>query len=490
MPAPLSPDAATRRRYKKTKDLLDEGGAPPPGDDVRTVAESDRDKLIYSSFLRRLAGVTQVVGAREGHIFHNRLTHTLKVAQLSERLAERFCRMDESADLADHLGVDPVVAEAAALAHDLGHPPYGHVAEQTLRKCVDSHGCVRERDGGAVAGDATNDVETRSVSEGFEGNAQSFRIITRLAVHKTTRPGLNLSRGTLNGVLKYPYFRQPKGTGKKHEKWGAYRSDRKDFTFTRGDLPAGRRTVEARIMDVADDIAYSVHDLDDFVRAGLVPLADLLHNRSGGSGSGSEEGERARFTEWWKQSKFVDDPQEVEDNIDRLFEEELRVLYGDQVYRGEYVQRGLARATTSRWIQDMLDGVSLVDPEENEGRILDIDTFQDLKMKFLKGLVWYYVIESRKLATQRAGQKKIVEGLFEIYLSAICDQDEHAVALIPNRFTEELANADSGDGEAPAADELRLAADIVASFTDREAARAHHRLTGVSFGSVTEVVEV
>lgn len=486
MPFPLPPDEARRRRWKGTTDLLDDGGAPPPEDDVRTVAESDRDKLIYSSYLRRLAGVTQVVGAREGHIFHNRLTHTLKVAQLSQRLAERLCRMDGSKALANNLDIDPTVAEAAALAHDLGHPPYGHVAEQTLRECVDKHGC---QVGGKKVELEKGSDQNKLVSEGFEGNAQSFRIVTRLAVHKPHAEGLNLSRGTLNGLLKYPRFRQPEGTGNKHEKWGAYRSDSTDFNFARGALPAEQQTVEAAIMDIADDIAYSVHDLDDFVRAGLVPLADLLHDSSKGSGAGRREGERARFTVWWKDSGFVEEDDEVDKHIDTLFDE-LRVLYGNQVYRGEYVQRGLARRTTSSWIQDMLEGVTLLDPQENEGKFLDVDPFQDLKIRFLKGLVWHYVIESRKLSTQRAGQKKIVQGLFSIYLRAIRDRDEDAIALIPNRFVEELESAKSGGEDGPAPDELRLAADIVASFTDREAARTHHRLTGVALGSVTEVIEV
>lgn len=518
---PLSQQKARRRRWQSTKegtkDLVEAGGAPPADfdGDPRSVAESDRDKLIYSFFLRRLAGVTQVVGAREGHVFHNRLTHTLKVAQLAQRLAERFLKLEEFKDLAEKLSIDPSVAEAAALAHDLGHPPYGHVAEQALCECVDSY--YQPGDEDAAAGSDTAHGESRKrqnrsktpkpkyannaedgesgvgesesntvVSDGFEGNAQSFRILTRLGVHKPDIEGLNLSRATLNGVLKYPFLRDPKKVGTEHEKWGAYRADQTDFRFARGDLEKDQQTVEAAIMDVADDIAYSVHDLDDFVRAGLIPLADLLYD-DGAEIPGSE---RSRFEAWWKQSQFVDDPHKADEKLDTLFDE-LRDLYGHQVYRGEYQQRGLARKITSRWIGEMLEAIHLVDPEDNEGQFIRIEPFEDLQIKFLKGLVWHYVIESQKLATQRRGQQKIIQGLFDIYLKAACDRGGETRALFPNRFLQELHAADKGEGrKQPSNDELRLAADVVASFTDREASKMYYRLTGVSLGSVTEVIEV
>src|SRR6266550_9029962 len=123
----------------------------------RTPAQRDRDRLLYSSGFRRLANVTQVVAADHGYVFHNRLTHALKVAQIGRRLAEKFKFNSDDSALADRLGgLDPDVVEAAGLAHDLGHPPFGHLAEKELDLLVgEAHG-------------------------GFEGNPQSFRILTRL----------------------------------------------------------------------------------------------------------------------------------------------------------------------------------------------------------------------------------------------------------------------------------------------------------------------
>jgi dGTP triphosphohydrolase len=130
-------------------------------DDNRTRFQRDRDRILYSSAFRRLAEVTQVVGADEGYAFHNRLTHSLEVGQFARRLAEKLCA--EQRELAQKSNLSPDVAEAAGLAHDIGHPPFGHVAEAELDRLVSE-------------GD-------EKVADGFEGNAQSFRVITKLAIH-------------------------------------------------------------------------------------------------------------------------------------------------------------------------------------------------------------------------------------------------------------------------------------------------------------------
>jgi dGTPase len=135
------------------------------------------------------------------------------------------------------------------LAHDLGHPPFGHIAEETLDEL-------------AQEGDA----------DGFEGNAQSFRIVTKLAVRSPDHEGLNLTRATLSAILKYPWFRQREGKGNK--RWGAYRSETRDFEWARtSSIGLNGKSAEAELMDWADDIAYSVHDVEDFYTAGFVPLA-------------------------------------------------------------------------------------------------------------------------------------------------------------------------------------------------------------------------
>lgn len=159
--------------------------------DHRTEFQRDRDRILYSEAFRRLQGVTQVVSADEGTVIHNRLTHSLKVAQVSRRIAERIKSDPNVTDaILNKLGgLDPDVCEAAGLAHDLGHPPFGHVAEAKLQELMKNTGH-------------------------FEGNAQSFRILTKIEPHRDEYRGLNLSRATLAAVTKYPMPRTEKG-GKK-----------------------------------------------------------------------------------------------------------------------------------------------------------------------------------------------------------------------------------------------------------------------------------
>lgn len=157
-----------------------------------------------------------MVAPDEGTYFHNRLTHSLKVAQLSQRIADKLQRSHPGVKLDNgEPAVIPTVAEAAALAHDLGHPPFGHVGETELNRLV--------KDDPGEAG-----------SGGFEGNAQSFRILTRLEPHSKEFAGLDLTRRTLNAVLKYPWLRKDTPDQyKARNKFGAYTSDQEDFRFAR-----------------------------------------------------------------------------------------------------------------------------------------------------------------------------------------------------------------------------------------------------------------
>jgi len=431
-----------------------DGQGNKPGD-RRKSFQIDRDRVLYSSAFRRLAQVTQVVTAQEGHVFHNRLTHSLKVGQVARRLAERL--IESQPAIAHQIGgVDPDVVEAAALAHDLGHPPFGHTAEEELDKCALQHG----------------------LEDGFEGNAQSFRILTKLAIHRIDYYGLNLTRATLNAVLKYPWLRSNDPTSRKRRKYSVYYLDQEAFNFVRkpGDET---QTIEASIMDYADDITYSVHDLEDFYLAGLIPLELLA----------TETDELNHFiTEWLREFPENKTAQIVKTEPQR-FQNFLDATYnlGGQYRQGTFEQKAQIKRISSQLIQNYIKSVKLSIDYSDRG-YLQQDPQKEQELKFLQRIVWYYVISNPRLATQRFGQKRIVRTLFTMYLEAIASGD---LSFIPVRFVREyLALSDrQNQGEDISQEKVRMAVDIVASLSEAEAVLKYRRLTGISQGSFLDYWE-
>lgn len=400
--------------------------ASAPGS--RTETGRDRDRVLYSSAFLRLGSITQVASAEAGHTFHSRLTHSLKVAQVARRVSERLQLIDNhtgpAREAVDALDAD--AAETCALAHDLGHPPFGHLAEQELNAQASNFG-------------------------GFEGNAQSFRILTRLSVRAQSERGLNLTRQSLNGVLKYPWLRHPEEPAKA-DKWGAYDADRDYFEWVRDHSDGDGASLEARIMDWADDVTYAVHDLDDFFRAGLIPLEDLCRDGD----------EQARF------KQYLDGAHH--DAVGQLF----AWLGITARYEGRLDQRAQLRAAGSFLIDRYVSAFSVV--SDSDRAWIEIDDEAYAQVAVLKRLIWFYIIERPSLAVLQTGQRTVIRELVTMFMRAVEDEKERS--LLGPVYGERLDYAKTEDAR------RRVVIDLVAGLTEESAVELYRRHIGMAIGSV------
>jgi dGTPase len=347
-------------------------------------------------------------------------------------------------------GLDLDVVEAAALAHDIGHPPFGHVAEEELKEKLHNNRMA-----------------------GFEGNAQSFRVLTELAVHDTIYPGLNLTRATLSAASKYPWYEEPQGTASR--KWGIYSDQQADFEFSRGHLPATwrtptqqpsteYRTLEAEVMDWADDVAYAIHDLEDFVKAGLIPLDKLRFSSR----------ERQKFVDYRLENDPFSNrhPEEIEQTVRALLQRNSPFV---DSYSGSHRDRARLRRFSSGKIGSYISGPRLVEASNLLGWSLEISPSQRLEVSLLKGLLWYYVIESPSLVSSRLGYARIVGDLFDM-LADTEPQGGSIRRIYPRYFSERLEEDSSPQNT------FRTAADFIASLTETQITDLYRRLTGMTVG--------
>ena len=453
--------------------------------DYRHPFERDFDRLIHTGAFRRLQGTTGVVAAGEADHFRTRLTHTLEVAQLARRLGDR-------------LGASPDVCEAAAIMHDFGHAPFGHVGEEALCAALDA---AAERWG----------LDPDLVG-GYEGNAQTFRLVTARLTGHSDLPGLNLTRATLDAALKYPWERGEVS----RSKWCFYPSERDEAARVREGVDASRRyrrSVEAQVMDWADDVAYAVHDIEDFTLAGAIPLAlltqsagarervaaqliarrerrgKLADTAEGIDGNGGEDGPAvARRQRAGDIGEFPFEAprysaEQLAETFERLFADPsgpfaaFRGLTGE--YDGSVEYRRALRSMRTALIGQLVHAVHPVDadaPFRRHHNDLAIPLEARLVDDVLRDLLWLFVIEHPRMATYQHGQRRIVTDLLELHVTAVEAGD---VAIFPRDLQPELRPLIEGtqdDGTRTGV--LRLVADHVGQLTDDGAARLHRRLTG------------
>lgn len=413
------------------------------GADHRTDFEKDVDRIAYSSAFRRLSGVTQVVAVGEKMLLHNRLTHTLKVAQLSRRIALNLNRDPRNAKGLAALAagaVNPDIAEAAGLAHDLGHPPFGHVAEHELDLlCLDKD------------------------LDGFEGNAQSFRIVTKLS--RQRREGLGLSTQTLNGILKYPWLSNSSEVTDDYRKWGAYESDRRDFKTVRRGIPKGQ-TIEAQVMDWADDISYAVHDLEDFFRAGFISLDRLAE-------SDPLRGEMI--------GRIVEANPKLDET--ELFETLDFLLSGLTRSPGDKPGTDAHRDAVKRMGSKLIDRFVRSSRLSTSGA-LEIVPEVKLEVLVLKQLTWFSVVQDPTLAAVQRGQQRLIRDLFDdLYLWC---SDKTEKSRWPTRLQELVKLSKSESHPSPKAARARAVTDFIANLTEDQARDLHARMRGGALASIQD----
>lgn len=399
----------------------------PPKRPGRTAFERDRARVVHSSALRRLGAKTQVLGPGTDDFVRTRLTHSLEVAQVGRELGKS-------------LGCDPDIVDTACLSHDLGHPPFGHNGEGAL------------------------DLVAMNIG-GFEGNAQTLRLLTRLEPKVLTpegaTAGLNLTRASLDAATKYPWATgegpvAPDGTTT--AKFGVYADDLPVFDWLRDGAPARARCLEAQVMDLADDISYSVHDVEDAIVSGRVdPNAfadetqvDLIldHVRDWYDPALSDDAlvaamERLRALPGWLPT-FDGSRRDLA---------ALKNLTSDLI--GRFCQ-GAALATRARFGDGPLvryDG-DLIVPQDVEAEIV-----------VLKGVAATYVMAPREVEPVYQRQRTVLANLVETI-------DERAEQALEESFLDDWRRAD-GDGA-----RLRVVIDQVASLTDLSALAWHARLIG------------
>ena len=385
MPAVYASDPARTRGRRHP-----EAAAP-----TRTEYQRDRDRIVHSTAFRRLVYKTQVFLNHEGDLFRTRLTHSLEVAQLGRSIARS-------------LGFNEDLVEAIALAHDLGHTPFGHVGQDALNECMAEHG-------------------------GFEHNLQSLRVVDQLEERYPQFDGLNLTFETREGILKHCSrsnaelieAQEPGGVGRRF-------------------LDRTQPSLEAQLCNLADEIAYNAHDIDDGVRSGLITLEQLA---------------AVPMFEAYRQEALTAHPQLDQPEAGRrLLYESIRRMLSAQVY--DVIAATQARLDDSR--PDSPDAVRQLPAQ------LSFSADMRERSVVLKKFLFQNLYRHPQVMQTTGQARQVIQELFKCYREAPQEMQAGHAARARLAQTQDAA----------ASSVSRVVADYIAGMTDRYASREHERLTG------------
>ena len=380
----------------------------------RTEFMRGRARLIHSAALRRLAAKTQVAVPWENDFQRTRLSHSLECAQIGREFGAS-------------LGADPDLIDTACLAHDLGHPPFGHNGEAALAEVAKEIG-------------------------GFEGNAQTFRILTRLEAKTYVDDrsvGLNLTRASLDACTKYPW-----SASENSKKFGVYQDDQEIFNWMREGAPKNVRTFEAQIMDWSDDVSYSVHDFEDAIVASQLSVPDI-------------DEDLAEISVILDRDYLRADASEISSALERLQKLSCWPLGFDGMHRDLAHLKDSTSQLIGRFVFES-EKATRAKYGEGDLRRFDADLVipreQQVEVALLKAISAFYLIQAPEAQARYAKQRKVIYELVEMI-------DAAGAQVLDTVFLNAWHTASSADAR------LRVIIDQVASLTDPAAYALHARLS-------------
>lgn len=414
--------------------------------------EKDYARLIQSPAFRRLQGKSQVFGAGSGDYYRTRLTHSLEVSQIAREVARKMGKLYPFLERKEHPGlmIDPAVVECASLAHDLGHPPFGHKGEDVLNRLL-----------AVVHGMA------------YEGNAQNFRILMFLEKRAGSGSGLDLTAATLLAINKYPFNLDEPDRMK-----GVYGMEWQEIAMLRDQwgMPEGCSTLEAQLMDLSDDIAYSTHDIEDGIRAGKIQM-----NRT-----------------------FFEDPRLVDSVIQEIVDDHGNGDMGwDQVDMKAMVKQVLIsfleqwetiykecgqeasrtrREIKARWVSAFAHQVGIIDdPKKGWKRVTFVrDGQEDVQllrtMEVLKKLAWVTLIKDFRVQRLQKRSEIMIQRLWTSFI-----EYETGRLIIPPDWME---NYEQHKSRWPWP---RFVADYISGMTDAYAEKVYAEMFASKSGSIYEM---
>ncbi|MGH9921680.1 MAG: deoxyguanosinetriphosphate triphosphohydrolase family protein [Nitrososphaerales archaeon] len=394
--------------------------------DFRSPFERDRSRIIHSAAFRRLQGKTQVFGLGASDFFRTRLTHSIEVAQIGKAIALK-CKV-----------ADPDLVELACLAHDIGHPPFGHAGEHKLKQLMADHG-------------------------GFEANAQNLRIINKLET-KFEFGGLNLTRASVDALLKYRTAYSEIDKSLDIDRWKfRYDEDEELVSWAKEGAPPDpkAKSIECRIMDWADDIAYSTHDLEDGIKAGMISTEKIPRVESR-----VREELTGRGLTWHE---------DIWKSIVKQIKDVLNV-------KGTQLEQKVKRKELISKIIDEFISKTKVKMHKDYSKYdtryhyeLDVDKATITKCEMMKCIVWEMIISDERIATLSRKGRNIVEALFKQFM----DEDPWTDKMFPMDFRERLEEDE---------DRHRVVCDFVAGMTDTYALRMYSRIMESDIHSVFDII--